>query len=309
MARKEMRSLLQSRRWNLALMLVLISAFAGTYQALLNYRGQIELYGRGEGPEPTSLSAFTSSIWIAANAALPLLSIISAFGAIVDERRSGTMQLLLSRPTGVGPIVRGKFLGAFAVVAIVSLATVLLTTGLTIALIGPFGTSELVRIVAFALVLILHASIWVSISMSISAVARSGVSSLAMSAFLLVLIAGWPVTSVALSNLLAPMPSIWPEDSAWHAAISELGARVEGYLNWISPSSVFAASAGALLNPKVDVAPFSTQNGEAPLPVDIIVTLRNIWPCVSAMAAMLTLALIASYVLVRMEGIEVGAKA
>lgn len=308
-ARKEIRTLLQSRHWNLAFMLVLVSAFAGTYQALLSYRGQIELLGRGEGPEPTSLSAFTSSIWIVANAALPLLAIVSTFGAIVDERRSGTMQLLLSRPTAGGSIVKGKFLGAFTVVAIVSLATVLLTTGLTMALIGPFGISDLVRIMAFTLVLILHTSIWVSISMLVSTVARSGASSMAMSVFLFMLIAGWPVTSVALSNLLAPMPSIWSEDSAWHATISELRARVAGYLNWLSPSSVFAVSAGALLNPKVDVAPFTTQHGEALFPVDIIVTLKNIWPCISAMTMMLTLALIASYVVVRMERIEVEEKA
>jgi len=206
-------------------------------------------------------------------------------------------------------MVKGKFLGAFTIVAIVSLATVLLTTGLTMALIGPFGPSDSVRIMAFASVLILYTSIWVSISILISAVVRSGASSLAVSAFLLVLIAGWPVTSVALSNLLAPMPSIWSEDSAWHAAISELGARVAGYLNWLSPSSIFAESAGALLNPKVDVAPFTAQHGEGLFTVDIIVTLRNIWPCISAMTLMLTLALIASYVIVRMERIEIEERA
>jgi len=304
-ARKEIRALLQSRLWNLSLVLVLLSAFAGMYQAHLGYRGQIELYGRGEGPEPTSLSAFTSGIWIVANASLPLLSIASTFGAIVNEKRSGTMQLLLSRPTPSGSIVKGKFLGAFTVVAIASLATVLLTTGLTLALIGPFGQSDSVRIMAFASVLTIHTSIWASIGILVSAVAGSGASSLAVSVFLLVLIGGWPVTSVALSSTLAPMPSIWSEDSAWHAAISELGARVAAHLNWLSPSSVFAESAGALLNPKVDVAPFTTQHGEAIFPVDIILTLRNIWPCITAMALMLTLTLIASYVVVRMEGIEV----
>lgn len=308
-ARKEVRALLQSRGWNLMFVLVLVSILAGTYQAHLSYLGQIELYGRSEGPEPTPLSAFTSGIWVAGNAALSLLSIASAFGAIVGERALGTMQLLLSRPTSRGAIVKGKFLGAFTVVTITSVTTVLLTTGLTMALVGPFQTLDLVRIMAFALVLILYSSIWVSISLFISAVARSRASSLAVSVFLLILLTGWPITSVALTNLLAPMPSIWSEDSAWRAAITELGARVAGYLNWLSPSSVFTACAGTLLNPKVDVAPFATQSKETPFQMDIIGTLRNIWPCISAMIAMLTLALIASYVVVRMERIEIEEKA
>jgi ABC-type transport system involved in multi-copper enzyme maturation permease subunit len=290
------------------LVLVLLSILGGTYQAHLSYLGQIELYGRGEGPEPTPLSAFTAGIWMAANAALPLLSIASAFGAIVGERAAGTMQLLLSRPTSKGAIVRGKFLGAFAVVTLASLMAVLLTTGLTTALVGPLQMPDLVRIMAFSLLLILYSSIWVSISMFISAVARGRASSLAVSVFLLVLFAGWPITSIALTNLFAPLPSIWSEDSAWRAAISDLAARGGGYLNWLSPSSVFTASAGALLNPWIDVAPFATQSNVPTLPMDIIGTLQEIWPCISAMIAMLILALIASYVVVRMEGIEVEGK-
>ncbi|MBO3803886.1 MAG: ABC transporter permease, partial [Candidatus Brockarchaeota archaeon] len=129
-AGNEVRALVLGRIWNLGLALVLACALAGAYQANLSYQGQVELYGKGEGAEPTPLTAFSSSVWAVANGALPLLSVISAFDAIARERRAGTMQLLLARSTSRGAIVVGKFLGGFALVAAASISAVLIDSGL-----------------------------------------------------------------------------------------------------------------------------------------------------------------------------------
>ncbi|MGQ9515203.1 MAG: ABC transporter permease [Thermoproteota archaeon] len=303
-AEKEARTLLLSKIWNLGLVIVIVCSLAGIYQAYLSYQEQVDLYGKGKGIEPTSLSAFASSIWVVANGALPLLSIISTFDAVARERRAGTMQLLLTRSTSRGSIIVGKFLGGFLLVAVVSVSTVLLTSGLTIALVGPFDSEEELRILAFTLVTILYISIWVSISLFISTVIKSWTISLIVSLLLIVSLAGWTITSSALSNLLAPLPSFWIGGNAWYATISELNMKVGDYLNWFSPSAVFMVCAGSFLNPMVDVPPFVRQTREPIFPLGVVDTLINVWPCISTMITMLTVTLIASYVVMKTRKIE-----
>ncbi len=304
-AGKEIRTLLLNNIWNLGLALVIICTLAGTYQAYLSYQGQVELYGKGEGTEPTSLSAFASSIWVVANGALPILSIISAFDSIARERRTGTMQLLLSRSTSRGSIVVGKFLGGFALVATVSISAVLVVSGLVFALVGPFTVEEMLRILAFTVVLLIYVSIWVSTSMFVSTVVKSGTNSLVTSLLIFASFAGWSVTSAALSNLLAPLPQFWIGGNAWYDTISELNAKVGEYINWVSPSSVFTASAGAFLNPMVDVPPFVKQTREPVFPLGVVDTMINVWPCISTMITMLIVTLIASYLVMRTRRIEI----
>jgi ABC-type transport system involved in multi-copper enzyme maturation permease subunit len=303
-AGNEMRMLLPSWRWSAAVILVFVCALAGTYQAYLNNQEQVEAYGKGEGPEPTSLSAFASSIWIGANAALPILAIVSAFDSVTREKRAGGLQLLLSRSTSRASIVAGKFLGGFTLTAIVSLAVTLLNCGLLVAMVGPFSLEEMFRIAAFSAVLLLYLSVWVAIGVLLSTIAKTGVSAAITSILLLLFMGGWPITSAALSGALSPLPSFWTASNTWHAAISELKARVDDLLNWFSPPAVFVAAGGSLLNPAVDVAPFVIQSREPVFPVDIIETLRNVWPCISTMIAMLTIMLITSYVALRTQRIE-----
>lgn len=303
-AGNEMRILLPSWRWNLVVVLVFICALAGSYQAHLTNQKQIESYGKGEGPRPASLAAFASGIWLAANAALPILAVISGHDAMSREKKTGGMQLLLARSTSKVSIVVGKFLGGFAPTAVVSFSSMLVTAGLTVALVGSFTSEEVYRIAAFAATLILYVAVWVAISVLISTVAGSGVSSALASLFLLISLGGWSITSAALSNLLAPLPSFWAGGTTWHGALSELKARVDEYINWFSPPAVFAVGGGALLNPAADAPPFVVQSRPPIFPVDVIETLTTIWPCISAMTSMLTVTLISAYAILRTRGIE-----
>jgi len=303
-AGNEMRMLLPSLRWNLVVALVFVCALAGSYQAYLNNQEQIESYGKGEGPEPESLAAFASGIWLDANAALPILAVISGFDTMSREKKTGGMQLLLARSTSKVSIVFGKFLGGFGPTAVVSLSSMLMTSGLMVALVGPFSSEELYRIAAFAAVLILYVAVWVAISVFISTVAGSGMSSALASLLLLISLGGWSITSAAVSDFLAPLPHFWAGGTTWYGALSELKVRIDEYVNWFSPPAVFAAGGGALLNPAVDVPPFIVQTRPPIFPVDVIETLRNIWPCISAMTSMLTVTLISSYVILRTRGID-----
>jgi ABC-2 type transport system permease protein len=214
------------------------------------------------------------------------------------------MQLLLARSTSRGAILVGKFLGGYLLVVVVSISTVLLTSGLTVALAGPFDLDEQLRILAFTAVTLLYLSIWVSISLFISTVIKSGVTSLVVSLLVLISFSAWPVTSSALSNLLSPLPSFWIGGNAWHVIISELSTKVKDYLNWFSPSAVFSVCAGSFLNPMVDVPPFVRQTREPVFPLDVVDTLINNWPCISTMINMLTVTLIASYIVIKTHKIE-----
>jgi len=303
-AGNEMRMLLPSLRWNLVVALVFVCVLAGSYQAYLTNREQIESYGEGEGPEPASLAAFASGIWLDANAALPILAIISGYDSMSREKKTGGMQLLFSRSTSKASIVMGKFYGGFVPTAIVSFSSLLVTSGLIVALVGPFSSEELWRIMAFAAVLILYVAVWVAISVLISTIAGNGLSSALASLLLLITLGGWSITSMALSDFMAPLPRFWAGGTTWYDAISELKVRVDEYVNWFSPPAVFAAGGGALLNPAVDVPPFVVQSRPPIFPVDVIETMRNIWPCISAMTSMLTIMLISAYVILRTRGID-----
>jgi ABC-type transport system involved in multi-copper enzyme maturation permease subunit len=303
-AGNEMRMLFPSWRWNLAVVLVFVCALAGTYQAYIAIGDQIESFGKGEGPQPTSLAAFASAIWIAANAGLPILAIISGYDSITRERRTGGMQILLARSTSKVSIIAGKFLGGFASASLIALSTVLVASGLVFALVGPFSSQELLRIMSFSAVLILYVSVWVAISILISTVANSGGSSALASLLLLFVMGGWSITSASLSSVLAPLPPFWAGGGTWYEALSTLKARVDEYVNWFSPSAVFAAGGGALLNPAIDIPPFVAQTRPPVFPVDVLETLRINWPCISTMTAMLTIMLISSYVILRTRGNE-----
>ncbi len=306
-AGKEIRSILRSRRFLLGFLLTILLSLTGAYESFLTHRKQIELYGKGEGIEPTSLSAFSSSVWIVSNAMLPFLSIAISFDTIVRERKTGTMQLFLVRSISKVSIVIGKFLGGLAAVSIVSLSAVLIAGGLTIALIGSFSIEELARITAFTGMLLIYVSFWISISILISSVANSLSSSLFFSIFLLVSFSAWYATSVALSNLLAPLPSYRIVGDPWFGAILDLRGSIAGYINWLSPSAVFVEGASALLNPMIDAPPFTSMTAQ-PLPLDIFVTLKNVWPCFSAIVCMLVATLTVSCLILSVRGVEVEEK-
>jgi len=303
-AGNEMRLLLPSWRWNIVMVLAFVCVLAGTFQAYTNFQDQVVSYGKGEGPQPTSLAAFASGIWLAASAGLPILAVFSGFDSIIRERKTGGMQLLLARSTSRISIVVGKFIGGFVSTSIISLSAILVASGLTVALVGPFSSEEILRIMAFSAVLLLYVSVWVAISVLFSTLANSGMSSALASLLLLVFFGGWSITSSVLSSVLAPIPQFWAAGSTWYGAFSGLKARVDQYVNWFSPSAVFAAGGGAILNPGVDVPPFVAQTRPPIFPIDIIQTLTINWPCISTMTAMLIITLIISYVILRTMGIE-----
>lgn len=101
---------------------------------------------------------------------LPLIGILLGYGAIVDERRSGQLALLLSMPYSRRDLVVGTFLGrvlAFASTLVIALVV----AGALV--VYPFGSLSLGWYLGFVALTVLYGTIFTGIALAISLLTRS----------------------------------------------------------------------------------------------------------------------------------------
>ncbi|MCZ7355320.1 MAG: ABC transporter permease [Candidatus Methanoperedens sp.] len=110
---------------------------------------------------------------------LPLLGIALGFDMIVKERKSASVNVLLTHPVFRDNIIAGKIMGSMATLALVvgiaviaSVGTVLAVTGVQVTLL------ELERVLIFAILTFLYISVFLGISIFLSIVSKSASNSL-----------------------------------------------------------------------------------------------------------------------------------
>ncbi|MDJ1420935.1 MAG: ABC transporter permease [Candidatus Methanoperedens sp.] len=110
---------------------------------------------------------------------LPLLGIALGFDTIVKERKSASLNVLLTHPVFRDNIITGKILGAMATLALVvgiaviaSVGTLLTVTGVQVTLL------EIERILFFAILTFLYISIFLGVGLFFSIVSKSASNSL-----------------------------------------------------------------------------------------------------------------------------------
>jgi ABC-2 type transport system permease protein len=125
---------------------------------------------------------------------IPLIALIAGYMAIVGERQSGSLRVLMSYPFSRGAVVFGKLVGRSVVVGVTILAGLVVMIVLAAALTGSFPFVEFVEMVALTLALGLA---FTGIAVGISATTRTRGKALALvvSVFFL-LLAFWEAIAV-----------------------------------------------------------------------------------------------------------------
>ena len=134
---------------------------------------------------------------------LPFLGLALGFDAVIKERKSGSLNVLLTHPIFRDDIISGKILGSLATLALIigisiiaSVGTMLFISGMQINLL------EIERILIFAILTFIYISTFVGISILISIYSKSTTSSLTYS------IVVWINSIVVFSAIVAVIASI-----------------------------------------------------------------------------------------------------
>lgn len=98
------------------------------------------------------------------------IAIISAHRAIVGERESGSLRVMLGLPTTRRDFLVGKAIGRSALVAVVLLVS---TLGLGITVVATFGTLDVSRFAITAGYVVFYGIVWAGLTVGISAAVSS----------------------------------------------------------------------------------------------------------------------------------------
>lgn len=117
------------------------------------------------GSNPISTARFPGFLNPTLTALVPLVGILTSYGAIVDQRESGSIRLSLSLPHSRLDVVIGKLCSRAGLVAAVLTASLLAAGGLVV---YPFGDLVLGRFLGFVALAILYALIWTGLGIAVS---------------------------------------------------------------------------------------------------------------------------------------------
>ncbi|HKU99966.1 MAG TPA: ABC transporter permease [Vineibacter sp.] len=183
---------------------------------------------------------------------VPLMAIGLGFDAVNSEFNRRTMSRILAQPIYRDALLVGKFLAGLCTLATALITLWLLVVGLGLYFIGvPPSSDEVARGVAFLIIAIAFAGVWLAIAMFFSVVFRSAATSaLCALGLWLFLALVWPslveviATAVATPDPLAARVGL-PSDSyvAWFQSLARL-----------SPMALFSDASLAVLQPQPEAA-------------------------------------------------------
>lgn len=147
---------------------------------------------------------------------IPLIALIAGYMAIVGERRSGSLRVLLSYPFSRSDVVTGKVVGRSVVVAATILVGFLVVTALGVPLADEFSAVELAQVTGLTIGLgVTFTAIAVGISAATSS--RGTALAWAVGVFILLLVM-WEAVAVGIYYLVAgARPGL--EVEAWYFAL------------------------------------------------------------------------------------------
>lgn len=156
---------------------------------------------------------------------IPLIALIAGFMAIVGERQSGSLRVLMSYPFSRTDVVTGKVIGRSAVVAATILVGFLAATLLGVPLTGTVSPVPLLGTVAITILLSVT---FTALAVSISAATASRGTALAwVVGIFFVLLAMWEAITVGIYYLVTgSRPGLQVE--AWYLGLQQLNP-LEGY--------------------------------------------------------------------------------
>jgi ABC-type transport system involved in multi-copper enzyme maturation permease subunit len=148
------------------------------------------------GTEPYTTARFGrfATSWLSTT--VPLVGILLGYNAVVGERESGAIRLLLSLPTSRRELVLGLVASRAGLVAATTAAGALIAGVLVI---YPFGELVLGRFLLFVLLVVVFGAVWTSLGIAISATVTTRRRALVFAVALFVLfVVLWDAAASAL---------------------------------------------------------------------------------------------------------------
>lgn len=186
-ARKEITDALRNKLFlitlGLLLLLTVVSIVLGALQvraAMADYNNSIEFLksmGKTELPPKPNLNPLAASKGFVNYLGMigALLAMLLGNHAIVKEKRSGTLKLILSRPVYRDWLLNGKLLGNLGLLAAISLLVGVITY-ISLQFVGSVSLSgdELLRMVFFFIMSFLYMAVFMMLAAAVSLMSRNG---------------------------------------------------------------------------------------------------------------------------------------
>lgn len=301
---KEMADHISSVRMLMLELLVVLTALAPLYGTIDKLRQNtaedpfllLRLFTIDSAPLPSFIAILGFLI--------PLMAIGLGFDAVNSEYNRRTLSRILAQPIYRDALLLGKFLAALATIGVCLSALWLLVIGLGLVFLGvPPGGEEIARSLAFLVIAIFYAGVWLSLAMLLSIIFRSPATAalvaLGIWLFLSVL---WPMLAPAIAQIVAPPD---PRFAALGLDTPSTAIWTQ-QLNRLSPNDLFGEAMLAVLSPTTrSLGPVFLDQVRgalmgAPLPFRESVLIA--WPAtVGLIAAMIVLFVIGYVIFQRQE--------
>ena len=303
---KELSDNISSVRMLMLELLIVVTAMAALYEAIAALRQNtaedpfllLRLFTVSQVPLPSFVAILGFLI--------PLMAIGLGFDLINSEHNRRTLSRILAQPIYRDALLLGKYLAGLATIAISLTALWLLVIGLGLIFLGvPPGGEEIARSLAFLVIAVFYAGVWLSLAMLLSIVFRSPATAalvaLGIWLFLTVL---WPMLAPAIAQ------AIVPPDPRFAA----LGLDTPGTAIWtqllqrFSPNDLFGEAMLAVLSPTTrTLGPVFLDQIRgavmgAPLPFGQSVMIA--WPQTVGLIACTTVLFVAGYVLFQRQEVR-----
>ncbi|WP_157197318.1 ABC transporter permease [Methanohalobium evestigatum] len=134
---------------------------------------------------------------------IPLIGIALGFNTVIKERKSGSLNVLLTHPVFRDNIIAGKLLGITGVIAFVIMSTVVISSGTLIAMLGiQVSLMEITRIALFSVFTLFYALIYAGIAVLISTVVYEATNSLIYN------VAIWILTCIFTGSIMETLSDL-----------------------------------------------------------------------------------------------------
>lgn len=231
---------------------------------------------------------------------VPIVGIAFGFDAVNSERSQGTLSRLLAQPIHRDDVINGKFAAGISVIALMLTALVALITALGIVRLGIIPSQEeFFRVIAWLIVTILYAGLWLAFALLLSVVIR-GAASAALVGFgtwLGFTLFGTFLLPVLANTLFPPNTTGTANDYLASTTAQQLFLRV-------SPATLYQDVVTALMNPQANsilgfgnLGQYISAQQQLPSLLTLDQSILLVWPQIVALVALTVVVFALAYVL------------
>lgn len=227
----------------------------------------------------------------------PLLGIGMGFDAVNSERNKGTLSRVMSQPIHRDYLLNAKFVASLILISVMFVALSLLVLGLALYMLGiPPTPEEVLRILAFDIVVVFYIGFWLNLSIVFSVRFKQPATSALAS------IAVWLFFAVFFSMLVELiLNAIRPSNTATTDQIIGF-LQFSDFIYRLSPSHLFNEATITLLVPTTNtlssfLMPEQVYGALTGTPLSLGQSLLLIWPQLTGLFAATMVCFAISYVM------------